>query len=360
MKPEQLILTGLPLVGLSAIPILNFLLHGVFSWYRRLRITATVFLVWVVVVTPVYVAAARALQGAITRSEEQTAANEREWRYFDEISPSYERGLIQHKARKVALKYNLDPNQFLAQINQESGFNPNAIGAAGEHGLGQIMPVVSDWCGHPHDALFDVDTNLDCAARYMVYLTDYYKGDGFKALAAYNFGPGNVNESLAATGKIPNPHYVNPILANAPNYARPMMPYIATPAETRWGAGAYHSAPMGRDFKAGCGATLIAPISGRVAYAGREFGFIGTHAAKKEGVHRYNTVLTIVGEGDYAGWRFTLLHQNNLVETGDVVIMGVTVIGREATEGNSTGCHTHISVSRWGNVIDYFANWGTR
>lgn len=43
-------------------------------------------------------------------------------------------------AREIATALGLDPEIFQSLIIHESGFNPNALGSAGEIGLGQIMP----------------------------------------------------------------------------------------------------------------------------------------------------------------------------------------------------------------------------
>lgn len=268
--------------------------------------------------------------------------------------------VLQRKIRMYAHKHNLDPNLFLAQIETESTFNPNAISSAGAHGLGQVMPVVADWCGHTHESMFDEDINLDCSARYMVYLLDYYNGNMTYALAAYNFGAGNVNESLASSGTIPNPGYVGVIEDRAEKYKAPIMPYLTIPRETRQGAGAYHSWPMGRDYSAGCGATMVAPIDGIVTGAYYNRNWIGPHGEGKSGDSKHNSWLIIRGTGSDAAYTFTILHSLIKVEQGDRVVKGVTVIAEEANEGNSTGCHAHITVERGGVAIDYFGMYGIR
>ena len=61
-------------------------------------------------------------------------------------------------ARQKALKYGLDPNLFVRQIQAESSFNPNAVSSAGAIGLGQIMPDTAKELGiNPEDP----DQNLD-------------------------------------------------------------------------------------------------------------------------------------------------------------------------------------------------------
>jgi hypothetical protein len=99
-------------------------------------------------------------------------------------------------ARQKALKYGLDPNLFVRQIQAESSFNPNAVSSAGAIGLGQIMPATAKELGiNPEDP----DQNLEGAARYMRQQLDTF-GDYSLALAAYNAGAGNVKKA----GGIPN------------------------------------------------------------------------------------------------------------------------------------------------------------
>ena len=99
-------------------------------------------------------------------------------------------------ARQKALKYGLNPDLFVRQIQAESSFNPNAVSSAGAIGLGQIMPNTAKELGiNPEDP----DQNLDGAARYMRQQLDTF-GDYPLALAAYNAGARRVREA----GGIPN------------------------------------------------------------------------------------------------------------------------------------------------------------
>ena len=99
-------------------------------------------------------------------------------------------------ARQKALKYGLNPDLFVRQIQAESSFNPKAVSSAGAIGLGQIMPNTAKELGiNPEDP----DQNLDGAARYMRQQLDTF-GDYPLALAAYNAGARRVREA----GGIPN------------------------------------------------------------------------------------------------------------------------------------------------------------
>jgi soluble lytic murein transglycosylase-like protein len=90
----------------------------------------------------------------------------------------------------VATSSGVDAGVFVAQIQQESGFNPNARSPAGAEGIAQFMPATAASVGidpwDPHAAL-RAAAQLDAA-----YLARYH-GDYPMMLAAYNAGPGAVD-----------------------------------------------------------------------------------------------------------------------------------------------------------------------
>ena len=95
---------------------------------------------------------------------------------------------LENQIRSTALKYGVDPAIALAVAHEESGFNPNARGSAGEVGLYQLMPATADQLGvDPYDTAQNIQGGI-------LYLRQLYQqfGDWTKALAAYNGGPGNV------------------------------------------------------------------------------------------------------------------------------------------------------------------------
>lgn len=92
-------------------------------------------------------------------------------------------------ARQLAEKYGLDPNIFERQINQESGFNPDAVSPMGATGIAQFMP--SHWNQGQFDP-FDPIVSLEKSAQLMSSHLANYGGDISKALAAYNAGRGNL------------------------------------------------------------------------------------------------------------------------------------------------------------------------
>lgn len=90
-------------------------------------------------------------------------------------------------AREAARRAGTDPELFVRQIDQESGFNPKAYNAgSGASGIAQIVERF-----HPGVDVWDAEASLDYAAAWMADLRRRL-GSYRRALAAYNWGPGNV------------------------------------------------------------------------------------------------------------------------------------------------------------------------
>lgn len=84
-------------------------------------------------------------------------------------------------ARMAADRAGTDPELFVRQIQQESGFNPDAFNAgSGATGIAQIVPR---W--HPDVDPRDPIASLDYAARWMAALRSQY-GSYRDALIALN------------------------------------------------------------------------------------------------------------------------------------------------------------------------------
>lgn len=103
--------------------------------------------------------------------------------------------LVQY-ARNTAVRAGTDPDAFVRQIQQESGFNANAHNAAsGADGIAQIVVA-----SHPTMAgkTRDPFASLDYAANLVAENTRIY-GTLTKALIAYNWGPGNMQRNWNGT-----------------------------------------------------------------------------------------------------------------------------------------------------------------
>ncbi|WP_157661698.1 lytic transglycosylase domain-containing protein [Burkholderia ubonensis] len=120
---------------------------------------------------------------------------------FNELS-SMQRG-ISHQQGKwddVGNKYNL-PRGLLAAVEQiESRGNPRAVSPVGASGPFQIMPSVGKHYGLSQDDLFDPRKSASVAAQELGMHLKKYVGDIGKALAAYNWGQGNLDKDIAAHG----------------------------------------------------------------------------------------------------------------------------------------------------------------
>jgi Soluble lytic murein transglycosylase and related regulatory proteins (some contain LysM/invasin domains) len=100
-------------------------------------------------------------------------------------------------ARADALKYGISPYYYERQIQQESHFDPNARSEVGAIGIAQFMPETAREYGFdPTDPV----AALDGGARFMSNLNSMFNGDYRKALAAYNAGPGAVDNAVASCG----------------------------------------------------------------------------------------------------------------------------------------------------------------
>lgn len=108
-------------------------------------------------------------------------------------------------AAKDARKYHIPVQAFLRQIQQESGFNPNARSGAGAQGIAQIVPRY-----HPGVNPYNPVQALDYAARWMGQLEHKY-GNIRDALSVYNSGrPWSVGKGIPETSD-----YVAKILGGA-------------------------------------------------------------------------------------------------------------------------------------------------
>ncbi len=99
---------------------------------------------------------------------------------------------------RAAARYQVDPEFVRAVIRAESGFDPAAVSPAGAQGLMQLMPATARELGVSDP--FDPEQNVMAGTRYLRQMLGRYDGDRQKALAAYNWGPGNLDRS---DGRLP-------------------------------------------------------------------------------------------------------------------------------------------------------------
>lgn len=105
---------------------------------------------------------------------------------------------IEQLIDKAAQRYQVAPELIKAVIKAESSFNPKAVSPAGAQGLMQLMPATARELGVEDS--FDPEQNIMGGTRYLRDLLKRYDGDLDSALAAYNWGMGNLARS---DGRLP-------------------------------------------------------------------------------------------------------------------------------------------------------------
>jgi Transglycosylase SLT domain len=141
--------------------------------------------------------------------------------------------------QRAATQYNIPPEILRGLLMQESGMKAGAVGAAGEIGLGQFMPATAKALGiDPSDPA----QAIPGAAMYLRQNLNKF-GSMDQALAAYNWGPGN----LAKFGMAGAPQSVR-------SYVAKIMGAKGLVAPPSGGGGA-----MGGSGGPGAGAPLGAP-----------------------------------------------------------------------------------------------------
>lgn len=287
------------------------------AWWQRARLTGLAVAVWLMSLTPVFQVGLAAAITALTSP--------------NHLAVPYA-GLIQDAAET----HGLDPALVAAVVEVESGFNASATSSAGAMGLMQIMPTTAVEWGLTKP--FDAAANLDTGAAYLAWLLDRY-GNVELALAAYNVGPGRVDACQCIPNNGQTPGYVADVLVAAARYRSadnsPILPYGpgVTPVLTDNNP---NPIPFkGQDWAAPCGTPLYAPISGVVSAVGFD-GYQGRFGS--------NNSYIIIDDG--AGTEVILLHGRYIASVGQPVQRGQTLIGYEASIGNSTGCHTDYSIRK--------------
>jgi len=104
---------------------------------------------------------------------------------------------VQAQITSTANQYGVDPSLALQVASVESGFDNNAVSSAGAIGIFQLMPATAAGLGvNPHDPV----QNITGGVHYLAQLLSRYGSDASKALAAFNWGPTNLDRAIAQYG----------------------------------------------------------------------------------------------------------------------------------------------------------------
>ncbi len=111
----------------------------------------------------------------------------------------------------------LEPHLVAAVIEVESAGRTQAVSQVGALGLMQILPETGRELAQKHgvpwsgpDTLFDPAINVKLGAAYLRELTNRY-GDVSIALAAYNWGPGVIDQRLRDEDTLPS-EYIDSVM----------------------------------------------------------------------------------------------------------------------------------------------------
>lgn len=106
--------------------------------------------------------------------------------------------LIEDVIAHASRKYDVEPELIRAVIRAESDFDVYSTSHKGAMGLMQLMPKTARDLGvkNPYDPV----ENIMGGTRYLKGLLERYDGDVSIALAAYNWGPGNLERNQ---GRLP-------------------------------------------------------------------------------------------------------------------------------------------------------------
>ena len=120
---------------------------------------------------------------------------------------------VEESIQRAAARYNLSPELIRSVIRAESNFHVDAVSPAGAKGLMQLMPETAKELGVTN--VFDVQQNIDGGARYLRQMLDRFGGDTKRALAAYNAGPGAVEQFNGNVPYAETRQYVKRVMRSA-------------------------------------------------------------------------------------------------------------------------------------------------
>lgn len=118
---------------------------------------------------------------------------------------------IADQIQTTASAMGVPPQLALSVAQTESSLNPNAVSPKGAIGLFQLMPATAAQLGVDPT---NPTQNIKGGIAYLASLFQQF-GDWATALAAYNWGPGNVAKYGAAAAPASTQQYVSSILSSS-------------------------------------------------------------------------------------------------------------------------------------------------
>ena len=117
----------------------------------------------------------------------------------------------------LAARYDVSPALIEAVVWQESRWRAGAVSPVGARGLTQLMPGTAQGLGvNPDDPM----ANLEGGTRYLRAQLDRFGGEIEKALAAYNAGPGRVQQAGGVPRIRETQTYVAAVIGRLSDHAR--------------------------------------------------------------------------------------------------------------------------------------------
>lgn len=114
---------------------------------------------------------------------------------------------------QLEANFNLPDGLLKSVATTESGGNQFAVSGAGAKGLFQFMPGTAKDLGLNGNDVFDPQKSAEAAARYLSQLLKSTHGNLQEAVAAYNWGIGNVQKKGLEKAPLETQNYVPKVLA---------------------------------------------------------------------------------------------------------------------------------------------------
>ncbi len=123
---------------------------------------------------------------------------------------------------KISLLHKVDPLFVAAMIQEESRFRDSVYSNKGAVGLMQLKPSTASYVAQKNGLefddshLLDHESNIFLGISYLKYLSKKFNGNLNLILAAYNWGPGNVQSIRGDVSRLPpvTKKYVHSISTN--------------------------------------------------------------------------------------------------------------------------------------------------